>query len=551
MTQLSLSLAALSEGVTFLPEQRLIVSRLNGVFRVYENRCMHRGGRFLQADDNGVLTCPSHGWRLDTATGQYTNPCGIQHPELRARVDGDQLHIDLHRPALSIPFERQTLQDGEYRINYLAHACAEVVAGERRIVFDPWCIGPSAILGRWLTVTPPADWVQRVAGADLVYFSHNHGDHINYWSLKQVVAVNPHVPMVVPDYDNSSCEDMLREIGFDNVSRVPFLEWQCLDDQLHYQILRDASGRCDSAILVSYKGHTLLNCTDANSPNGNVLPEVDVLMAPYAGGASGYPISFGEIYPEQHIRDYVAKSNRLALSGLRRLFDLTRPGTYMPFAQTIAIRHPRDEDMAALNAVNTPQDLERIMRDYPDIHYWHPDAGHVLDVGRHRLIDSDLPAPSADRDFASYTDAVACAVPDWFTPTDARYRDWLRDYFDWVGYRGDLVLEIVETDDTFEHELHRFMIDLSELRELDRRPPGTHNYERLRVRSSAFRYMLYFSIPWEELSQGIQARFYRDPDIYHFEFWNHVQNHLSADRFKDRLHASLAGEERNRRLRTA
>jgi hypothetical protein len=96
---------------------------------------------------------------------------------------------------------------------------------------------------------------------------------------------------------------------------VPFLEWRSVGEVLHWQMLRDASGHCDSALLTSYKGHTtVLNTADANAPNGNVP------LAPYVGG-SGFPISFGELYDESYIRDHVAKINRLARSGLR-----PRPG---------------------------------------------------------------------------------------------------------------------------------------------------------------------------------------------------------------------------------
>jgi hypothetical protein len=48
----------------------------------------------------------------------------------------------------------------------------------------------------------------------------------------------------------------------------------------------------------------------------------------------------------------------------------------------------------------------------------------------------------------------------------------------------------------------------------------------MKVRTSVFRYVLLNGLPWEEISIGFQARFYREPDIYEFDFWNHFQNFL-------------------------
>jgi hypothetical protein len=48
----------------------------------------------------------------------------------------------------------------------------------------------------------------------------------------------------------------------------------------------------------------------------------------------------------------------------------------------------------------------------------------------------------------------------------------------------------------------------------------------MRCRSDVFRYALQEGLPWEEISIGFQARFYREPDVYNADFWNHFQNKL-------------------------
>lgn len=46
-------------------------------------------------------------------------------------------------------------------------------------------------------------------------------------------------------------------------------------------------------IIVLLLGHKILNTVDCTRPNGGVLPKnVDVMMSDFAGGASGFPMTF-------------------------------------------------------------------------------------------------------------------------------------------------------------------------------------------------------------------------------------------------------------------
>lgn len=50
--------------------------------------------------------------------------------------------------------------------------------GDKRMVFDPWLIGPAFARGWWLLHEPPSDWLERLCKADLIYISHMHSDHL-------------------------------------------------------------------------------------------------------------------------------------------------------------------------------------------------------------------------------------------------------------------------------------------------------------------------------------------------------------------------------------
>jgi len=102
----------------------------------------------------------------------------------------------------------------------------------------------------------------------------------------------------------------------------------------------------------------------------------------------------------------------------------------------------------------------------------------------------------------------------------------VRRYFDWVGFRGDLVLHVIETDERFESQLREFFVDFRNGAVTGGAPIGNYRYERMTVRAASFRHILRTCEPWEELSIGFQARFFRNPDKYNFDFWDHMQNDL-------------------------
>lgn len=65
-----------------------------------------------------------------------------------------------------------------FQVTYLSHACMELQLGERRLMFDPWLRGPAFARGWWLLHEPPADALDRMCAADLIYISHMHSDHL-------------------------------------------------------------------------------------------------------------------------------------------------------------------------------------------------------------------------------------------------------------------------------------------------------------------------------------------------------------------------------------
>ncbi len=65
-----------------------------------------------------------------------------------------------------------------FQLTYITHACIELKAGNKRMMFDPWITGPAFARGWWLLHEPPFDAMDRLSQADLIYISHMHSDHL-------------------------------------------------------------------------------------------------------------------------------------------------------------------------------------------------------------------------------------------------------------------------------------------------------------------------------------------------------------------------------------
>eukprot|EP00899_Mesostigma_viride_P002133 jgi/Mesvir1/11920/Mv00258-RA.1 len=674
----NVKVSQLLEGVNILKEEKIIVFKKGDSITACRNRCMHHGGTFARCDDieeSHVLKCRLHGWKLDCQSMQYVNPVGgikqpmlvvDSSPEMRDPydlTDPDEMSVFevtplapwLHFP-LSTPLPEDPLAPGDFTIRYFSHAAILVRAGGASIFMDPWLTGPAFTRGWWLTHKPPADWLATLSTVNSIYISHNHSDHLNEHTLRELCAVRPDIDIIVPAFDSFSCDSLVTKLGFSAVRRVPFGQWQPLGTLgARFMLLEDFSGRHDSAILVDYKGKVFLNTVDCNNPNNAVLPKVDVLFSQFAGGASGYPVCWPELYPVDHIQHTVDRNRRKLVLQAANIAKAARPTLFVPFAGYFTEAHPGDAAIRAVNVKNSPAEFcQGLMRTCPGLATWLPRPGGIVDMASVTVTapgneNADMAAVDWQFDhFVAEINSASLRAPS------LRTLEGLLTYFKWAGFCGaDLLLHVLVVDDedsSFASVTDAFGIDfslpLAELRvealdadqfefkpayatagrtatkatvlpslpvgtsggafasaesnplseqeaaadskradsdaeetqvsdskELLQRAtqgvkptgaangddtsldvtdskvpngeggshagdapagPGarTHNpggrYLRMRVRSGPFYHVLYHGLSWEELSIGYQCRFYREPDAYNFDFWNHFQNKLPA-----------------------
>jgi CMP-N-acetylneuraminate monooxygenase len=213
---------------------------------------------------------------------------------------------------------------------------------------------------------------------------------------------------------------------------------------------------------------------------------------------------------------------------IRRVKDAVRrcaPRAYLPFASFFTEAHPADAEIRSLNRKVCPEEIRAALaHSSPETQSWLARPGEWLDIADLSRSGGSEPVPP-DWDFATYLAPIeACRH---FAPLD-RPEEILR-YFEWAGFRSDLVLQVIETDDDFQPLGHAWLIDLSGPRLLAARPSTPHRYLRLRVRGDVFRHTLRYGLPWDEISIGFNARMYREPNVYNLDFWSHFQNRLPSE----------------------
>ncbi|XP_005755832.1 cytidine monophosphate-N-acetylneuraminic acid hydroxylase-like, partial [Pundamilia nyererei] len=100
----------------------------------------------------------------------------------------------------------------------------------------------------------------------------------------------------------------------------------------------------DTCIIVDYKGHMILNTVDCTRPNGGRLPQyVDVMMTDFAGGASGFPMTFyGGKYSDSWKAEFIKNERKKLLNYKATLAKSLQPRIYCPFAGYFVEAHPSD-----------------------------------------------------------------------------------------------------------------------------------------------------------------------------------------------------------------
>jgi UDP-MurNAc hydroxylase len=197
------------------------------------------------------------------------------------------------------------------RATSLGHAGILVESVHGSIVCDPWFV--PAFLGSWFPFPRndrlADDLRARIEGADYLYISHLHGDHLDEpW-------LHDHLPrdigVLVPGYPTRELERRLRGLGFTNLIRTVDgepLDLGGLTVAIHVETsITDGPGG-DSALVVSDGVSRIVDQNDCRTTDLDALRAhgpVDLHWLQYSG-AIWYPMVY-DLAPDELVRLVRAK----------------------------------------------------------------------------------------------------------------------------------------------------------------------------------------------------------------------------------------------------
>jgi CMP-N-acetylneuraminate monooxygenase len=522
------------QSITFVKELDIyLVVSTSEVVSIIENRCQHQRGRFTidPQQEDLCLVCPIHGWTLNA-------PSGIKHknkyhyefevlPSLGVLIKAIDFGDD--QGTLSAKTTPALIAPTEYTVEYINHACCLIQTPTVGLLCDPWLFG-SAFCSGWFLKEPTQVSLQSILDRTThIYISHSHPDHMNYWTLRAIQKINSEILVLIPKFDKPDfSEAALKGIGFLNVSAITPNEIYSLGSHVSIQILLDRSGRNDSAVLVDYQGYTVLNLVDTSNielPNNT---SVDLLLSPFADGASGYPVCWEELYGSEEIKSKKKVTNNFARQKFWQNVNQFDARAVMPFAGYFASPLPQDAQIDSINTKNKFDDIKRSVPTYlADVKLIKPQSCVKFSVSTLAFVaDQDYPTANI---FVDKITSCSAEVYDIFIKK--YYSDFSTDelliFLDSCNFHDNLVVDFIATGESFDdiiwHLKYDFRLDSQDY--YDVKP----NYLRIKVRSYSLGYTVRNDLPWEEFTIGFQARFFRIPDVYNFRFWDYFQNRVVSN----------------------
>lgn len=490
-------------------------------WKLLSSVCPHMGGKAVIDDD--CFKCPLHGWEFDLETGECLNATNEELTSYNVKEEGDQLVGIIPEKILrrSVKREDKKSVDVNLDITLHTHSSLELTYKDFSLLTDPWIDGP-AFMGSWLHYPKPLIDAKDLT-PDAIWISHEHSDHFHIPTLKKL---NKNIPVYFPDFPNRRIEKRLREIGFHNVTPMPFGETFELTNNIKLTCFEPASLWNDSIVLMEFDDFKFLNINDAglNDRIAEIVYPVDLVASAFTWGASGYPLTWEHVSQEEKI-EVMRNSNEGMLEMLKSSVDLYGADYVLPYAGHFTLWHPDHMDYLDISIKNTIDDVVEYI-----------DRAEVIDIlpgekfsvsskkynriykRRDRLFEKSTVKKHAQKHFEKLD------FQNYYPEETNLTRNEIQEYFLKFNHTNPIEfcenicfkLEVYHQDHTktLFFEINDGFISPCQEDEIDL---------KIGLPSEILRAIIEHNISWDEAHIGYWCDLNRSPDVYHPNFWRMLQ----------------------------
>ncbi len=534
--EISIPIGDMDPGVHTTPDVFFELMDQGEVSWVVSRSCDHMGGKLILEPGSKSARCPLHGWKLDFTGMRYANVDVCKTP-MDFRVENGILSFARKQEGLTMPEWDKV--PTPVTLRFVSHASIMLEVGDFRLVTDPWYLGPCFCTGWWhLPGYPKADAIDLLQSASLVYFSHNHGDHLQEETLKHL---DHETPIIVPDFESRSAESLLLAWGFKNVTACEFNRAFGIEGtNIQFSILKSGDFRDDSGLYVTAGDFSALTTVDSKQLNGYILPQnPDVLLTSFAGGVSAYPLCFDNIDWDQKVAR-VDSNLEAEVVGVVNAVNAAKPKNYIPYAGFMHEIADRDVLYLNHNKKNSPDDIIERLDDELSLDVT---CVNPLKYDHLEFLSGEIVKKSTVQEEPLYESNAAYTRP-YIARMKEAYADRgisdLQEYFANARWQGNLYLFLQPAADDFEPLGSGIFVDFTQemakvqIMTADELKASyeAHSQDKehginklyIRVRHESLYHVVCNMLPWEDLFLGMQCMIHRTPDHYNSDFWFYFTN---------------------------
>mgnify|MGYP001499876496 CR=1 FL=1 len=147
------------------------------------------------------------------------------------------------------------------KIEYINHASLLITTCGKKILTDPWLIGPSWAQNEWLFPQNNHE-PEYFNNIDYLYISHGHEDHLHKESIDWLPNYIKKIPLIIPLFDSADYfVDTIKEYGLENYIMLKNNESINLDSNIFFKMFINQSDH-DSSLLIESEETSVFLQTD-------------------------------------------------------------------------------------------------------------------------------------------------------------------------------------------------------------------------------------------------------------------------------------------------